>query len=151
MNAIPIIEVSHRGLVSRAAIFQAPAAKWLNKAQEWEREIGFIREECTFFSRIILQSNQLSTGVHKDELFQLLSQVFHFRDNDLSVCSRKIQVHLQGLKEQSNCKYPPACFEDSYDLHRQLDQQLTELNAVWKGLKIKAFSAIGRFFTIRIF
>ena len=151
MNTLPIIEVKNAGLFRREAAIVSPALKLLERAKKWQKEARFMQKEASFFSKIILKSHALAHGAKKEQLYLLQSQLFHFRDNDLSACRNALEVHEVELAGQSNCKYPPCSFGNMYDSHRDLERQLEELDAVLKGLKLKAFEAIGEFLTVRIY
>jgi primosomal protein N' len=123
----------------------------LERAKKWKKETCFMQKEASFFSKIILKSHALAHGAKKEQLDLLQSQLFHFRDNDLAACHNALEFHEVQLAEESNCKYPPSSFGITYDSHQDLEMKLEELDAVLKGLKLKAFEAIGEFLTVRIF
>lgn len=151
MNALPIIEVKDAGLFRREAAIVSPTLKLLERAKKWQKEARFMQKEASFFSKIILKSHALALGDKKEQLYLLRSKFFHFRDNDLAACCKTLEEHEVQLAEQSNCKYPPVAFGNIYDSHQELEGRLEEMEAVLKGLKIKAFEAIGELLTVRIF
>lgn len=151
MNALPIVEVKNAGLFKIEATSASPAKKLLERTKKWRQESRFMQKEASFFSKIILKSHALAHGAKKEQLELLQSQFFHFRDNDLAACRNALEVHEEQLAEQSNCKYPPVDFGNIYGSHQELERKLEELDAVLKGLKLKAFDTISEFLTVRIY
>jgi len=151
MNALPIVEVKNAGLFRSEATLVSPALKLLERTKKWREEARFMQKEATFFSKIILKSHALAHGAKKEQLCLLQSQFFQFRDNDLAARRADLDRHEVQLSEQANCKYPPVDFGNVYGSHQAFGKDMEELDAVLKGLKLKAFEVIGEFLTVRIF
>lgn len=151
MNARQLENAEGTTLFRRETTFVSPAKKLLEKTKQWEQETRFRQLEVSFFIKIIMQSHALAHGAKKEQLHLLQKQFSYFRNTDLEGCRHAIQVHTELLAAHYNCKYPPADYDNLYDWHRDFEQRLEELDAVLKGLKLKAFEAIEEFLTVRIF
>lgn len=52
---------------------------------------------------------------------------------------------------QPNCKYPPQALGAAYEALGELEEKFEVLSTIFKGLKLKAFDNVDKFFTISIY
>jgi hypothetical protein len=151
MNTMPVIQPRETTLYKEVAAIGSPIQKLLDRTKRWVEESRFMDKEAGFFFWMVFKSQTLSNGKKKEDLAALRQKLLDFKNGDLEDYLRALRAHEAHLTRQSNCRYPPTNFGAIYEAHQDLEGRMEELDAVLKGLKTKAFDAVGEFLTIRIF
>ncbi|MBK8501542.1 MAG: hypothetical protein IPL46_04665 [Saprospiraceae bacterium] len=151
MYALPVIQKDQAAIFKSVSLIGSPLSKLLVRTQRCIDEVLFLEKEAIFLSWIVFKSQNYSNPETKEDLISLHQKLLHFRNQDLLKYLGALRQQQIKLTAQSNCRYPPTNFADSYKAQGLLDNRFDDLCGSFKILKMNTFEMVEDFLTVSIY
>ena len=151
MYALPVIRKDQTEMFKSVTLIGSPISKLLERTKWCKDEAIFFDKEAIFLSWIVFQSQAYAIDEAKENLISLHRRLLHFKNHDLMDHLCALSQHQINLTAQSNCRYPPTSFAESYEAQRVIDDRFEDLCEAFKILKNQTFEMVEGFLTISIY
>ena len=151
MYALPVNRKDQTSMFKSVTLIGSPLSKLLERTQRCRDEAMFFEKEAIFLSWIVFKSQSYSIAEAKENLIALHRRLLHFKNHELMDHLCELSQHQIKLTAQSNCRYPPNNFADSYEEQSLIDDRFEDLCASFKILKNNTFEMVEDFLTISIY